>query len=202
MKTWHELTKYLHQQAHMPWQKADKQPHTVNAHRHKCTLFSSETPLPESRQDETRRDWEIGRHAHQLSVSDANRHLVTVPETSTCHCWGHLKLEPYCQRWDQRQASRMALSLQLSLSVSLVLSPSLSLSLSSSLSFLLHVHCLKTSEKRSKMIGVSDMEREREKREKLKPQVLLLIWSSSSALLAAYLFSLTWINVFVSLPQR
>lgn len=55
-----------------------------------------------------RRDWAIRRHAHRLSVSDTNRHLVTVPETSTCRCWGHLKLELYCQRWDQRQAGRMA----------------------------------------------------------------------------------------------
>lgn len=105
--------------------KADKQPHVQWAHTRAGTppLVHTAFARVAARRDLTSERY--GDIAQRLSVSDANRHLVALPETSTCHCWGHLKLEPYCQRWDQRRAARTALSLCLSVCLSLFLRLSL-----------------------------------------------------------------------------
>lgn len=98
--------------------KADKQRHVQWAHTRAGTppLVHTAFARVAARRDLTSERY--GDTAQRLSVSDANRHLVALPETSTCHCWGHLKSEPYCQRWDQRRAARTALSLCLSVCLS------------------------------------------------------------------------------------
>lgn len=64
--------------------KADT-PRTVSAHAGRHAAFGSYSlARVAARRDLTSERY--GDIAQRLSVSDANRHLVALPETSTCHC--------------------------------------------------------------------------------------------------------------------